>query len=855
MKRYLIGFLVFALSGLLILPGCGIFNLSGETGFGGIRVSTDIPQEYLEKVEGLDASSLKNIIISVSRESDLYAQFVEIEGSNNGEEVLFGEMKSGTWEARVEVEDEEGHTVLAGSKKARIDANGITEVFVNIDLVPSRVKFEITLPQGDYSSGQLILKGADGKTRSEDFNLHHNYGEVEIPQLDPQDWEVGLEIRDANGDEKFYGYSPEVFRLYPGLQGTAYVDLPGIFSDISISTNWKTSPEAVRGLEGTQEEEGFLLTWSRVNSDEIVGYRVFRGAEEDGVKKALNGELIDENEFLDDDIRGGQEYYYWVVAYLDNGYSSPVGDAYRVFIEIVEGVLGQISVKHSFPPPVLSRQNDYSSGQEVKGSFMQEGPLDESIPGEFIVGFSSVAVLSDVQAQVETMGVEIVDKNRSLNALLVRVDEGEVQAATGDLMNIAGVRYVEPNYRVQALASVPNDPRYSQQWHYPLIRLPQAWSITTGSNRVRVAVLDTGCDADHPDLGPRLDTAGGYNFIDNNDNTQDINGHGTHVAGTIGAVTDNNQGVAGVMWAGEILPVKVLGDDGGGTYWTVGNGMLYAAGILDDEEYPANPNPVDVINLSLGGDNSSQFLEEVARDVYAAGVIMVAAAGNTGGSVGYPAAFPEVIAVGALDHQKTKDNNEITLTSYSSRGPQLDILAPGGIPAEGVLSTVPGDGYSSKMGTSMAAPHVAGIVGLMLSEGIPAREVREIIKNTSTVFGQEISSLAGGGAPPGNGNEIEEGVGLINAYWAVSGVEEIKILLGNRSGDTINTVAETTINLEGGGYGFSEPPPGEYRVYAWIDVRGNGKIEKGDYFAESEEIVFSGGEIISVNLTLEEIVD
>jgi len=853
LKKYFALACILTLTGLLILSGCGVFSGPGSKGQGMIQILTEIPQDDLNKVEDLDGSHLKNIIFTVSQGSQMFVHFEKIDSSSSNVKAFFEDLKNGTWEVKIVVEDRNGYEIFSGYAEAVIEANAVTDISVDIDLTSSRVNFEVSLPQGNNLRGDIVLKNNQGETRREELNINGGAGSVQIPNLAPQNWQVGLEIKDGTGETLFDGFSSQVLKIYPGRDGDAFLNLSSFGGQIYVDTNWLPIPEPVVGLEGLYKEGGLNLSWNPVNSNDLEGYRVFRSTEKDGIMKALNPELTEKNEFFDEEIKGGQDYFYWVVAYTENGYSSRLNDPYEIYIEIIEGVWGKISVKHDFPPPVFSSQNGFNAtGPAKEAGLFKEPPL-EPVPGEMIVSFSSLSAMGEVKSQIEAMGAEILDKNERVNAFLVRVEEGDVQTSSFELMNINGVRYVEPNYRMYALGTNPNDPRYEQQWHYPLIRLPQTWNITTGDRNLRIAVLDTGCDANHPDLGPRLDTSNGYNFVEENNNTHDIHGHGTHVAGTIGAVTDNNLGVAGVMWSGEILPVKVLGDDGSGSYWAVGNGMLYAAGILDGENMPNNPSPVDVINMSLGGSSSSDFIAEVVQEVHATGVIMVAAAGNSGGAIGYPAKYPEVIAVGSLDHHST---DELKLASYSSRGPELDIAAPGGAGSEGVLSTIPGEGYDAKMGTSMAAPHVAGVIGLMLAEGIPASQVRDIIKDTATVFGPEVSGLAGGGIPPGDGDDKKMDFGLINAYWAINNVAEIKVFLGTRTGDTINSVVEANIdNLKGGNYSFSAPPPGTYRVFAWIDVRGNGKIESGDYLAQSEEITFRAGDKINLNLTLREIIE
>ncbi|MEX2326710.1 MAG: S8 family serine peptidase, partial [Pseudomonadales bacterium] len=217
-----------------------------------------------------------------------------------------------------------------------------------------------------------------------------------------------------------------------------------------------------------------------------------------------------------------------------------------------------------------------------------------------------------------------------------------------------GVEFAEPNYMMKTQIE-PNDSNYRYQWHYPKIRLPEAWDQTTGSGSVKVAVLDTGIVQTHPDLSGRL-SSDGYDFVgflsngdgdgrdanpsdqgDGLDNNQCTNSsrrtssfHGTHVAGTIGAATNNSSGVAGVTWSTEIMDLRVLGC-GGGSSWDIAEALKYAAGLPNESGIIVS-DPADIANMSLGGGGYSQFFQDAVNDVRAAGMIVIAAAGNDGDS-------------------------------------------------------------------------------------------------------------------------------------------------------------------------------------------------------------------------------
>jgi len=510
-------------------------------------------------------------------------------------------------------------------------------------------------------------------------------------------------------------------------------------------------------------------------------------------------------------------------------------------------VTGEIVLDHNWPFSAVENAvvDGKTTPQPTKLNFESFNHYDY-VPGQMIVKFHPITTQTEKSSVFQARNLEILDRINYLNAYVVKTSSPDIHNDIAAVQSFSSVAHAEPNYTARTLTNIPNDSYYNWQWHYPQIRLPQAWSINTGSSSVRIAVLDTGIDTGHPDLGNNVDVASGYNFVDNNTDTMDWNNHGSHVAGTIGADTNNNQGVAGVMWDCSIIPVKVLGDGGSGSYWGIAQGILYAAGLTED---PAIPEPVQIINLSLGGPNNSSILREAVKAAAEAGVIMVGASGNNNGSILYPALYPEVIAVGAVDYNYPDAPQR---APYSNYGDELDLVAPGGNTEvdsnndgnpDGVLSTwFPRGGpkdydYSFFQGTSMATPHVAGVIGLMLAEGIPTNRVREIIQRTSIDLGS-------------TGFNHYYGHGLINAYWAVNDVQHIRILVGNRIGNEIEAVKEKEIDLRATNYSIEDIPPGEYRIYAWIDVLGSNLIEPGDYLAQSEKIEFGQGKIYYKDLIL-----
>ncbi len=333
----------------------------------------------------------------------------------------------------------------------------------------------------------------------------------------------------------------------------------------------------------------------------------------------------------------------------------------------------------------------------------------------------------------------------------------------------------------------PSDPLYRHQWHYPSINLPLAWDITTGTpntGSVIVAVVDTGIASSHPDLANKL--VPGFDFISSNDNSRDdqpgidnnpedpgdstdlgsSSWHGTHVAGTIAAESNNGVGVAGVSWGAKIMPLRVLGQFGGSTY-DIMQAIRFAAG-MDNDSGTRPTQPADIINLSLGGAGSSSIEAALYKEIYDSGIIIVAAAGNERSSTpAYPASYEGVISVSATDFNKQQ-------APYSNYGAFVDIAAPGGNmlrdanndgQPDGVLSTLIDDStgspkaiYTRYQGTSMAAPHVAGVFALMKAV-YPELQASTI----DTLLQNELITDAAGI----RGRDDIYGYGFINALKAV----------------------------------------------------------------------------------------
>ncbi len=333
---------------------------------------------------------------------------------------------------------------------------------------------------------------------------------------------------------------------------------------------------------------------------------------------------------------------------------------------------------------------------------------------------------SDV-AVVEEHGGEIKYQYHAIPAIAANVPQHSISILKDD----PDVKYVE----LDAEVYIDEEPVFSSDdkvpWGVSRIQADKVHNISSGSG-VKVVVIDTGIDYTHPYLAANYH--GGYDFVNDDADPMDDAGHGTHVAGTI-AATDNEIGAVGVAPNAELYAVKAL--DSHGTGWVSDINAAIDWAIIED---------MDVISMSLGGSTNFTSQFEICQAAYDSGIVIVAAAGNGyGGNVSYPAAYDSVIAVSATS---LIDSN----TYFSNIGDEIELVAPGA----NIRSTTLGGGYGLKSGTSMATPHVSGVIALLLSadSGLEPAEVREILAATATDLGDE-------------GRDIYYGNGLVNASAAL----------------------------------------------------------------------------------------
>ncbi|MBX3172224.1 MAG: peptidase S8 [Candidatus Eremiobacteraeota bacterium] len=355
--------------------------------------------------------------------------------------------------------------------------------------------------------------------------------------------------------------------------------------------------------------------------------------------------------------------------------------------------------------------------------------------------------------------------------MIARVEESQLLDTLAALNKDDRVTAVSPNYVYEAASEpgptttlnntqkFPDDPLYKIQWNLQMVNVEGGWKHNAGQN-VRVAMVDTGLAYWNAEGHHRLEdlenlkVLEGYDFVREHAEARDEQGQGTHMAGTIAQSTNNGKGAAGIAYEAQIMPFKVLDRQGRGSMADV------AAAIR-----LAGDRKAQVLVLGLGGPKSSEVLHEAVKHARSQGAVIIAATGVKGNEeIPYPAAYPEVLAVSAVDYKGK-------LTDYSSRGPKIDLAAPGGKNRQtdysGIVQNTirQGDarhsGYYQWSGTSMAAAHVAGVASLVVSTGVQGPEaVEKILKETARSKGAK-------------GKKQGYGAGIVDAGRAVAKAQEV----------------------------------------------------------------------------------
>jgi subtilisin family serine protease len=475
-------------------------------------------------------------------------------------------------------------------------------------------------------------------------------------------------------------------------------------------------------------------------------------------------------------------------------------------------------------------------------------------PGELLVKHKSSVRAAATQYYRTQWDISTLRTFRAIGAQRVKLPKGmTVEAALEIYLEDPDVEYAEPNY-YRYTCEIPDDTDFDLLWGLHNtgqyvngtidvdIDAPEAWDITTGSSDIVIAVVDTGVDYRHPDLSDNMwsntgetddgidddgngyvDDVRGWDFMSNDSDPMDLNGHGTHVSGIAAAKGNNATGIAGVSWTARIMPLRFLDADGVGTVADEISAIDYAIA-----------NGAHIINASFGSNIDSQFEKDAISRANSEGILFVAAAGNDSlnndTSPFYPASYnlPNIISVAATDQN---DN----LSWFSNYGPAtVDVGAPG----ENIFSTIPGASYWYMGGTSVAAPHVAGLTALIwgYNSSLTHIEIKDIILNgvdikptlnSKTVTGGRINALNvfAGSSPqaPSGLDATPESGSRINLSWTDLSSNESRFEIERKTGPggtysrIANVAADKTSYSD---TGLSEKMTYDYRASA-INSAGN----------------------------------
>ena len=489
--------------------------------------------------------------------------------------------------------------------------------------------------------------------------------------------------------------------------------------------------------------------------------------------------------------------------------------------ELPGAVRGAVSPSPAFPASTRQSENKSANNYVLK--------LKEPLPE------------AEIKQLLSASGASL-EKKISTTTYLLRFSSQEKEARE-QLSSRPTVSYLEPDYPVLPQSAVPpDDPLYAKQWHLQQLNLETVWEQGyRGSSQVTVAVIDTGI-VDHEDLEENLSyregNIYGYDLITDDHHPLDTGPHfkhGTHVAGIIAASTNNNTGISGINWQLDLLPVRVIGPEGG-TTTTLASGIKWAA-----------DNGADIINLSLAAlntDSEPQILKEAVQYAADRDVIMVGASGNDGySSVSYPARFPEVISVGALDYHGRR-------AYFSNYGPALDLMAPG----VDIISTTGDNGYHPSSGTSMAAPQVTGLVALLYAEGnTDPQQIKKLLRETAD----------------SRSSSNEYGAGMVNFTRAL-GIEnretrhtesapglttdEPGTLPLKLKAESLNSSQTEVLPLQpdDDNYFLAELPAGDWQITILLDKNSNDRTPENSYRHTIEKISLEEKQTVDLGtITLE----
>lgn len=357
---------------------------------------------------------------------------------------------------------------------------------------------------------------------------------------------------------------------------------------------------------------------------------------------------------------------------------------------------------------------------------------EQFVPGRVLVKFRSDIGSDHARQIIAALGARDADEIPGIGVHILDLPyQANEHAFVNAFQGRPEVEFAELDHIVQPADITPNDPSYYKEWHLTKISGPEAWSTTTGSNQVTIAIIDSGVDGTHPDLASKM--VPGWNFYNNNSDTSDAYGHGTGVAGAAAALTNNGTGVASVAWACLIMPIRISDASGSASISNIANGIRWAA-----------DHGARVANVSFGPIANSSTISSAAQYLQSKGGVLTVSAGNSA-TFDSSSDDPSMMVVSATDQ------NDV-LASWSNRGNNVDLSAPG----VSIYTTMRGGIYGSGSGTSFSSPIVAGLAALVFSANpnLTPGQVTNILKSSSDDLGS-------------TGWDASYGSGRVNAARAV----------------------------------------------------------------------------------------
>lgn len=407
--------------------------------------------------------------------------------------------------------------------------------------------------------------------------------------------------------------------------------------------------------------------------------------------------------------------------------------------------------------------------------FAQADSSKKFVPGELLIQIKPGVAKGDVDKLIHAHGGVTAGEIENIIVRRIKVPEHALEQVKKALSKNPNLNFVEENFIAEA-GYIPDDERYPSQWHLPTIEAPGAWDLTTDVQGVPIAIIDSGVDPTHPDLAGNL--IAGYNFVGNNTDTQDVLGHGTAVAGSAAAMTDNAIGVAGVAGDSPIMPLVVLNANDSATYYDIARAINYAA-----------DQGVRIMNISIGGTSYSSTLQNAINYAWDKGAVIIAAAHNYSTDTPYyPAACTNVVAVSAT-------TSSDTLASFSNHGNWIDISAPGTY----ILTTSRGGGYGSWNGTSFSSPITAGVAALILSANPSLTNVQVV-----DILTQSADDIGSTGFDTyfgyGRVNAFQSALAALDAVPEVDTIDPSVAITSPQDGATVNASLTVSVSVtdEGG---------------------------------------------------------